>query len=146
MSALIDLGLIQLRQSQADAARHRSLRMIVIADSRVPLSLLRLNLNPKSHGARVAALEIAIARQRPQRKKFRIPVITKVKHARKAGRGGARLVPEAVAFLPSGEIGDAARHRGMIDFAGRHQAEQRPSRLRNGRGRGFVTVIVELVA
>ena len=39
-----------------------------------------------------------------------------------------------------------SRHRRMIDFAGRHQAEQRPGRLRRRARRRLVTRVVELVA
>ena len=92
-------------------------------------SCRRVALHPVGHRAGIAALEIAVARHRPQREKLRIAVVAQIEHARKTGRGIARLVPEAVGALRVGEILEAARDRGMIDFAGGHQAEQRPGRL-----------------
>src|SRR5882672_8747102 len=79
-------------------------------------------LHPEGHRAHIAALEIAVARQRPEREEFRIAVVAQIEHARETRRGVARLVPEAVGALLRGQIGDAAGDRRMIDVAGGHQA------------------------
>src|SRR6202035_5548454 len=86
-------------------------------------------LHPKRHRPHIATLEIAVARQRPEREEFRIAVVAQIKHARETRGGVAWLVPKTVGALLRGEIGDAARHRRMIDVAGGHQAEQRPGGL-----------------
>ncbi len=59
----------------------------------------RIPSHPERHRARVGVLEVAVARQRPQRKEFRVAVVAQVEHARETGRGVARLVPEAVLAL-----------------------------------------------
>src|SRR6202035_31415 len=86
-------------------------------------------LHPERHRPHIAALEIAVARQRPQREEFRIAVVAQIEHAGETGRGVARLVPKTVGALLCGEIGDAAGDCRMIDAAGGPQAEQRPRRL-----------------
>ena len=50
------------------------------------------------------------------------------------------------ALLRALQIADAARDGGMIDLARRHQAQQRPCRLRRDGGRGLIASVVELVA
>src|SRR5580704_1708545 len=65
-------------------------------------------LHPERHRPHITALEIAVARQRPQREEFRIAVIAQIEHARETRRGVARFVPETVGALVRGEIGDAA--------------------------------------
>src|SRR5262249_9076551 len=82
------------------------------------------------HRARIGVLEVAVARERPQREEFRVAVITQVEHAREARRRVARLVPETVVALRACQIVDPALDRGMVDLSCRHQAEQRPSGLR----------------
>src|SRR5262249_34701694 len=87
-----------------------------------------------------------IARERPQRKKFRIAVIAKIKHARKTGRGITRLTPETVLPLPAEQIIDAAGNSRVIDLSRRHQAQKSPGSLR-GRARGrLVSAVIKLVA
>src|SRR5262249_25026480 len=51
-------------------------------------------LQPPAHPPRIAAREIAVARQRPERKIFRIAVIAQIKHARETGGGVAGVVSE----------------------------------------------------
>src|SRR6185295_19235311 len=91
------------------------------------------NLRPASHPERhrlgIAARQVAVARQRPERKEFRVAVVAQIEHARETGGGVVGLVPEAVGALHAGEIIDAARDRRMLDLARRHQAEQRPGGL-----------------
>src|SRR4051812_18858489 len=89
---------------------------------------------------------MAKARQRPQRKELAIPVIAQIEHAREAGRGEARFVPQAMFALLALQIVDAARERLVIDLARRHQAQQRPSSLRGRARRALIAAIVELVA
>src|ERR1700722_10064764 len=84
---------------------------------------------PELDPARIADLEIAIARQRPEREEFRIAVIVQIEHARKAAAGVVRLAPEAIGFLRDLEIIDPARHGRMIDLPRRHQAQDRPGGL-----------------
>ena len=48
---------------------------------------------------RITALEIAVARHRPEREEFRIAVVAQIEHPRETGGGVARLVPEAVGAL-----------------------------------------------
>jgi hypothetical protein len=55
--------------------------------------------HPERHRRAVLVLEVAVARQRPEREEFRVAVVAQVEHAREAGRGVARLVPEAVGGL-----------------------------------------------
>src|ERR1700685_922079 len=74
-------------------------------------------LHPERHRTHIAAFEIAVACQRPQREELRIAVVAQIEHARETGRGVARLIPEAVAALLRGEIGDAAGDGRMIDVA-----------------------------
>src|SRR5580698_2542203 len=81
------------------------------------------------HRAGVGTLEIAVARQRPQREEFRVTVIAQIENAREPGGGVARLLPKTVGALVAGEIFDAARDRRMIDLARGHQSEQRPGGL-----------------
>src|SRR5262249_43769014 len=80
----------------------------------------------------IAALEVAVARQRPQRKIFRIAVIAQIEPAGKPNPVLAGPFPEAAAPWLFGEIFDAAPPRRMIEPAGRHQTEPRPGRLRGG--------------
>src|SRR5579864_3784636 len=68
--------------------------------------------HPPRHRGRVAAAQVAVARQRPEREEFRIAVVAQVENPREAGRGVARLVPEAVLTLGADEIVDAALHGG----------------------------------
>src|SRR5690349_9845892 len=82
-------------------------------------------LNPP----RIAASEIAVARQGPEREEFRIAVIVEIEHARKTAAGVMRLAPQPVTLLRGFQIIDAACHRRMIDLACRHQAQQRPGGL-----------------
>ena len=56
-------------------------------------------LHPERHRARIGALEVAVARERPQREELRIAVVAQIEHARETGGGVARLVPEAVVAL-----------------------------------------------
>ena len=83
----------------------------------------------------VPAPQVAIARQRPEREKGAVAVIAQIEHAGEAHRRIGFLVPEPVRLLRLHEEADAARHRGMIDFAGRHQPEQRPGGLRRACSR-----------
>ena len=46
------------------------------------LGVERRHLHPPRHRARIAALEIAVARHRPQREEFRIAVVAQIEHAR----------------------------------------------------------------
>src|SRR5436190_10402608 len=85
--------------------------------------------HPELDGAVVAGRQVAVARQRPQREEFRIAVVAQIEHARESGRGVTRLLPEAVATLTALEISDAALDRELVNIAGRHQPEQRPSGL-----------------
>src|ERR1700761_6488367 len=97
-------------------------------------------------GPAVAALQIAIAGQRPKRKKLRISMVAQIEHARETRGGMVGLAPETIVALRRGEIGDAARDCGVIGFTRGHQSKQSPCRLRSGAGRGFVTSVVQLVA
>ena len=97
-------------------------------------------------GAAVAALQIAKAGERPERKKLRIAVVTQVEHARESSRGVERLVPESVFALGRGEIGDAAGDGWVIRLTRRHEPEHRPSRLRGGARRRLEPLVRELVA
>src|SRR5262249_36907912 len=105
-----------------------------------------LQLHPPRNPPHIAAREIAVARQGPKRKIFRIAVVAQIEHAREPGRGIARLVPEAVGALVIDEIFDAARHRRMIDCARRYESKHGPGGLRGGGGRGLVAVVIESVA
>src|SRR5262249_5535218 len=103
-------------------------------------------LCPPRDSSRIAAREIAVTRQRPQRKIFRIAVRAQIEHARKASRGIARLVPQTVGALALGKIFDAAPDRRMIEPARGDEAEHGPGGLRRRRRRRLVAVVVELVA
>src|SRR6266705_3614924 len=100
----------------------------------------------EADGRGVAGLEVAIARHCPDREEFRIAVIAKVKNAGEPNGREARLVPQAVSPLRLRQVVDAARHRGMIDLAGGHQAEHGPGGLRGGARRCLVAMVIELVA
>src|SRR4051794_39593004 len=78
-------------------------------------------LHPEQHLARVAALQIAVSRHRPEREELRVAVIAKKKDAGKTGRGEARLVPEATGPLLFDEISQPALDSGMIASAHRHK-------------------------
>src|SRR5262249_36495896 len=91
-------------------------------------------------------LEVAVARERPQREEFRVAVIAQVEHAREARRRVVRLAPEAVVALRAGQIVDPALDRGMVDLPRRHQAEHGPSRLRRRARRSLVAAVIELIA
>src|SRR5262249_27302766 len=104
------------------------------------------SLHPPVDPPRVAAREIAVAGERPERKIFRITVVAQVEHARKPGRGIARVVPESVGAWAVGEILDAARDRRMIERARRDEPEHRPGGLRGSGRRSLVAVVIELVA
>ena len=93
---------------------------------------------PNVTAARVGALEIAVARQRPEREELRIAVVAQIEHARKPRRSVTLLVPKAIGTLRRRQVIDAARDRRMRRFAGRHQAEQGPRRLRGGTRRRLV--------
>src|SRR6516225_10289414 len=75
------------------------------------------------HRARIGILEVAVARERPQREEFRVAVITQVEHARETRSRVAWLVPETVVALRVCQIVDPALDRGMVDLSCRHQAE-----------------------
>ena len=95
-----------------------------------------------------AVVRVAVARQRPQRKD-----ISSSRDSAGRTRAGN---PSAVIVA----LGPEARRRpgwrsrysmprataGMVDLAGRHQAEQRPGGLRGRAGRRLVAAVVELVA
>src|SRR5262249_6030944 len=102
--------------------------------------------HPLAHPARIGIFEVAIARERPQREEFGVAVITQIEHAREARRRVARLVPEAVVALCARQIVDPALDRGMVDLPCRHEAEQRPGRLRRRARRSLVAAVIELVA
>src|SRR5262249_28599512 len=53
--------------------------------------------HPVPHRARIGILEVAVARERPQREEFGVAVITQVEHAREARGRIVRLVPQALA-------------------------------------------------
>src|SRR5207253_6029705 len=85
--------------------------------------------HPVRHRLRISALQVAVARERPQREEFPVAVVAQVEHARETSRGVKLLVPQPVRALRARKIIDAARDRRMIDLARRHQAEQRPGGL-----------------
>src|SRR3954453_19048060 len=119
--------------------------MIISAALRLDEVLWRTS-HPERDRSAVAPLEIAVAGERPEWEELRVAVIAQVEHARKAGRGKAMFGPEAVRPLRARQIGDAARHRRMIDRAGRHQAEQGPRGLRGRARRRLIAPVAELVA
>ena len=59
----------------------------------------RAALHTERHRPTVSALQIAIARHRPEREEFPIAVIAQIEDAGKAGRGVSLLVPQAVGAL-----------------------------------------------
>src|SRR3569833_2546465 len=86
--------------------------------------------------ARIASLEIAVARQGPEREEFRIAVIVQIAHTRKATAGVMRLAPQAIGFLRGLQIIDATHHRRMIHLPRRGRARGGPGRRGRGGGGG----------
>src|SRR6476619_5052101 len=76
---------------------------------------------PRSHPDQnricVCCFQIAVPRQSPERKEFRITVITEIEHPRETRRGEARLVPKSIRALVPREIVDTAHDGGMIGLA-----------------------------
>src|SRR5258708_19090320 len=99
-----------------------------------PTTAARRLTAARSHPVRdapdVVLGEVAVTRQRPQREIMRVAEIAQIEHAREADGGVPVLLPPlAVAGIPD-EVGDAALDLGAVDLSSRHQAEQRPRRLR----------------
>src|SRR4029077_8384103 len=92
------------------------------------------------------ALQITIARHRPEWKESPISVITQIEHTGEARGGISLLFPQAVIALIFGEIRDAASNSRMLHLACRHQTEKRPCGLRGRARRLLVAAIVQLVA
>src|SRR5688572_7240904 len=88
-----------------------------------------ISLQAVFHAPGIAALEIAVARQRPEREEFRIAVIVQIEDARKTPAGVMGLRPQAVGLLRRLQIIHPARHGRMIHLPRRHQAQQRPGGL-----------------
>src|SRR5580704_5015105 len=70
------------------------------------------------HAPLVAALEVAVAGQRPEWEEFRVAVVAQVEHPREAAAGVVVLRPEAVVALPLAQPGDAAGDGRVIGLAG----------------------------
>src|SRR5215475_663716 len=94
-----------------------------------PVQQPRYQSQAEADGGCVAGLEVAVARHGPDREEFRIAMVAKIKDAGESDGGETRLVPQAISPLRPRQVIDAARHRGMIDLAGGHQAEQGPGSL-----------------
>src|SRR5262249_38026616 len=88
-----------------------------------------LTSHPKRYSRGIAHFEIAIARKSPQRKEFPVPVVAKIKHARKPSRGVSLLIPKAVRGLRPGEILYPALPGRMANFPDGHYPKQRPGCL-----------------
>src|SRR5215212_7799288 len=73
-------------------------------------------------------------------------MVAQVEDPGEPGRRKALLGPETILRLRTRKIVDAARYGRMIGFAGRHEAEKRPSRLRGGARRRLVAGVVEAIA
>src|SRR5580704_16765294 len=73
-------------------------------------------------------------------------MIAQVEHTRKTGRSMALLRPETILALGSPQIGNAPRRGPAMNFAGSHQAEQRPCGLRCRTRHGLVAPVIEPVA
>jgi hypothetical protein len=73
-------------------------------------------------------------------------MIAQVEHTRKTGRSMALLRPETILTLSSPQIGDAPRRGRAMNFAGSHQAEQRPCGLRCRTRHSLVAPVIEPVA
>src|SRR5579863_2406891 len=86
-------------------------------------------LHAVRHSSGVAALQIPIARQGPEREKLRIAVVAQVENPRKTGRGVARLIPETILALRRRQVSDAAPYGRMVEFARGDEAEDRPRSL-----------------
>ena len=80
----------------------------------------------------IAAPQIAITREGPERKKGAIAVIAKIEHAGKAHRRVPFLIPQPMRLLPIEQKLNTARDGGMIGLARHHQRQQRPGGLRSG--------------
>src|SRR5262249_18727350 len=118
----------------------RASRLMPVATSR------GLNSHAPADLTRIAALQVAIAGERPEREELRIAMVAQVEDTPQTAAGIMPLPPEAVGFLIFLQPGDAAGDRGMIDLARRHQPDQRPSGLRGRGGRGLITGVVERIA
>ena len=114
------------------AARHRQRRGPGQRASRFRPVATRIITCRRRRGGR-CPLQVAVARQRPQREELRIAVVAQVEHPREAAAGVVLLGPDPSGVLAALQPGDAPRHRRMVGLAGRHQAEQRPGGLRGAR-------------
>src|SRR5580704_1933877 len=142
MRVCILASIFPVRPRSQSSAKPLLLKLPITSQCKLPddqcqqLAYITAKLHPPRHRPRIAALQIPVARQRPEREEFRVAVVAQIEHARKTRAGIVLFVPETVAALRGGEIFYAARHRRMIDLARGHEAEQRPRRLR-GRRRRF---------
>src|SRR5262249_42563177 len=102
--------------------------------------------HPERHARAVALRQIAIARHRPQRKKFPVSVIAQVEDPRKSRRRKSLFIPKTGLSLGLRQILHAPSDRWIADLTAGHQAEQRPGGLRRGARRRLVPAVVELVA
>ncbi len=85
---------------------------------------LHAHLDPVQHLAGIALLQVAIARQRPEREERRIGRDSGDRRPAGSADGGVLiLVPETVLGLSLGDELDAALRRFAIDLARRHQPE-----------------------
>src|SRR5271156_2657540 len=102
----------------------------------VPEAVLRLGSDQKP----------GPARESQKREKLRIAVVAQIQHPWETRRGVTIFVPEAVLRLGSDQKPDPARDARTLDFARRHQSQQRPRGLRGRARGGFVSLIIQFVA